>query len=110
MSETTSPPGSLPGSPPAPNARRPSADRLKEIIITLLAPLFLWTCGGDPNFARLAAIEALNEFGITSYRGLITAARIVAFELAALSSLSMSMDDDIPPALALRLRGNANSL
>jgi hypothetical protein len=93
-----------------PGVYRPSTNFLKSIVIALLARLFLWSCDGDPALARLAAAEALNEFGITGYRGLIIAARIIAFELAALSSLSLSMADDMPPALALRLRGNANSL
>ena len=37
-------------------------------------------------------------------------AKIIAFELAALSSLSLPMGDDISPSLATHLRANANSL
>src|SRR3954447_17195407 len=101
MSETTR--------SPATNPCRQSADYLKTIIVTFLTPMFLWSCGGDADLARLAAIETLDEFGIIGHRGLITAAKIIAYELAALSSLSLSMADDIPPALALHLRSNANS-
>jgi hypothetical protein len=100
MSETSS---------PATRSRRQS-DWLKTIIVTFLAPMFLWACEGDVDLARIAAAETLDEFGILDHRGMITAARIIAYELAALSSLSQSMEDDIPPALALRLRSNANSL
>src|SRR3954447_26048573 len=95
---------------PGTGSRRRTADYLKDIIVAFLTPMFLWSCDSDPGLARLAAAETLNEFGITGHRGLITAARIIAFELAALRSLSLSMADDIPPTLALRLRGNANSL
>jgi len=95
---------------PGTGSRRRTADYLKDIIVAFLTPMFLWSCDGDPGLARLAAAETLDEFGITGHRGLITAARIIAFELAAISSLSLSMADDIPPTLALRLRGNANSL
>jgi hypothetical protein len=95
---------------PATGPRRQSAACLKTIIITFLTPMFLWSCGGDADLARVAAIETLDEFGIIGHRGLITAAKIIAYELATLSSLGLSMADDIPPALALRLRSNANSL
>ena len=91
------------------SCRQPT-DYLKTISMTFLTPMLLWSCNGDADLARLAAIETLDEFGILGHRGLITAARIIVYELAALSSLSLSMADDIPPALALRLRGNANSL
>src|ERR1700761_6954710 len=96
---------------PSPRAgSRLQSDDLNTIIVTFLAPMFLWSCDGDVDLARLAATETLDEFGILGHRGLITAARIIAYELAALSSLSQSMADDIPPTLALRLRGNANSV
>src|ERR1700760_4024155 len=100
---------SKPTPAPATGSRRQSG-YLKTIIITFLTPMFLWSCDGDVDLARLAATETLDEFDIIGHRGLIIAARIIAYELAALSSLSLSMADDISPALALRLRGNANSL
>jgi hypothetical protein len=70
--------------------------------------MFLWI--GDITLARAAAIETLNAYRITSHRSLITAAKIIAFELAALGSLSQSMAEDISIPLALRLRANANSM
>jgi hypothetical protein len=83
---------------------------LFNVIVALLAPMFLWSTGGDVALARRAAIETLDAYGITGRRSLIAAAKVIAFELAALSSLSQSMSDDISVSMALRLRGNANSM
>jgi hypothetical protein len=83
---------------------------LLNAVITLLAPMFLWTTGGDVAFARLAAMETLEAYHATGPRSLITATKIIAFELAALWSLSQSMSDDISLSMTLRLRGNANSM
>jgi hypothetical protein len=83
---------------------------LANLIIALLAPMFLWSCKGDVLLARRAAAETLGAYCATDHLTLIRAAKIVAFDLATLSSLSLSMFDDTPAALALRLRGNANSL
>nr|WP_294525480.1 hypothetical protein [uncultured Rhodopila sp.] len=87
-----------------------SACLLANLIIALLAPMFLWSCKGDVLLARRAAAETLGAYCATDNLTLIRAAKIVAFDLATLSSLSLSMFDDTPTTLALRLRGNANSL
>ncbi len=72
--------------------------------------MFLWSTGGDVAYARLAAMETLEAYRATGPRSLITATKIIAFELAALWSLSQSMSDEISLSLALRLRGNASSM
>src|SRR5689334_19131933 len=102
MSDTAAP---APASADLPD---PSADPLMMIVIAFLAPMFLWV--GDIALARAAAFETLNAYRITSHRSLITAAKVIAFELAALCSLSQSMAEDVSIPLALRLRSNANSM
>jgi hypothetical protein len=88
---------------------RTPAEVLLNLVITLLAPLFISAANGDIAFARLAAAETINDYRAQTQADLITVAQIVAFGLTALASLSQSMEDDIPLALALRLRGNANA-
>jgi hypothetical protein len=89
--------------PPRPNL-------LIELILVLLTPMFLCVSDGDIPRARQAAAQTLNAYGAHSLLGVVLAAKIIAYELAALASLSQSMADDISPQLALRFRGNANSL
>nr|WP_294525523.1 hypothetical protein [uncultured Rhodopila sp.] len=83
---------------------------LLNAVLSLLAPMFLWSTGGDIVFARLAAIETLEAYRATGPRSLITATKIIAFELAALWSLSQSMSEDVSLSMTVRLRGNANSM
>ena len=83
---------------------------LLNAVIALLAPMFLWSTGGDVACARLAAMDTLAAYRATGPRSLITATTIIAFELAALWSLSQSMSDEISLSMTLRLRGNANSM
>jgi hypothetical protein len=87
-----------------------SPNLLLNVVVAFLAPMFLWSTGGNVTFAQLAAIETLDAYRATGPFSLITAARIIAFELAALSSLSQSMAEDLSLSMVLRLRGNANSM
>ena len=79
-------------------------------MVAFLAPMFLWSTGGNLSLAQLAAIETLDAYRATGHRSLVTAAKIIAFDLAALSSLSQSMSEDLSVSMTLRLRGNANSM
>lgn len=88
----------------------PGLSVLLNAAIALLAPMFLWSTGGDIAFARLAAMEALEAYRATGPRSLICATKVIAFDLAALWSLSQSMSDEISLSMALRLRGNAGSM
>ncbi|PPQ29641.1 hypothetical protein, partial [Rhodopila globiformis] len=92
----------------APTSADPPADPLTTVVIAFLAPMFLWA--GDLALARAAAIETLAAYSVASHRSLIAAAKVIAFDLATLCSLSQSMAEDIAVVLALRLRGNANSM
>ncbi len=86
------------------------ANNLANLILALLAPMFLWSTAGDIRLAYSAAAETVNEFRIANRLSLFTVAKIIAFDIATLSSLSLSMYEDVSMLLALRLRGNANSL
>jgi hypothetical protein len=86
------------------------ADILMNLIVALLAPMFLSVTGGDLAYARMAAIGTVNAYRIRSHADLIAIAQIIAFGLAALGSLSQSMADDVSLAMSLRLRANANAL
>jgi hypothetical protein len=82
---------------------------LMDLIIALLAPMFLGISNGDVNLARMAAVETVNAYQARNHADLVAIAQIVAFGLAALGSLSLSMADEISLVMTLRLRGNANA-
>jgi hypothetical protein len=85
------------------------ADILMNFIVTVLAPMFLTASGGDIGFASMAVLETVNSYRVRNLGDLIAVAQIVAYGLAALGSLSLSMDDGIALPMLLRLRGNANA-
>ena len=81
-----------------------------NLIVTLLAPMFLGVTAGDVALARMAAQETVSTYRTRDFADLVAVAQVIAFGLAALGSLSLSMADDISPSMTLRLRGNANAL
>jgi hypothetical protein len=83
---------------------------LMNLIVALLAPMFLGVTAGDVGMARMAAIETIDAYQARNLADLIAVAQIIAYGLAALGSLSLSMADDISLSMTLRLRGNAVSL
>jgi hypothetical protein len=103
MTETTTTSG------PASVPRLHPADMLLQLIVFLLAPMFLCVSDGDIALARYAALETINAYRARNHAELIMIAQIVAFGLAALGSLSLSMLDDASLPTVLRLRGNANA-
>jgi hypothetical protein len=94
---------------PETNTLHPSGI-LMALITALLAPMFLGVAAGDIGLARMAAAETINAYRARDHADLIAIAQIVACGLAALGSLSLSMEDDISLSMTLRLRGNANAL
>jgi len=82
---------------------------LMSLVISLLTPMFLGIAGGNVPLARAAAIETVNGYRAANSVSLIAVVQIIAFGLAAVGSLSLSMDDNVPMKMALRLRGNANA-
>jgi hypothetical protein len=95
---------------PSQDAAHYPSDILLNLIVALLAPIFLEASDGDVTFARLAAIETLSAYRARSRADLIAIAQIVACGLAALGSLSLSMADGISLSMTLRLRSNAVAL
>lgn len=91
-----------------PIALTPS-DVLITLISSLLAPMFLVASNGDVALARLAALQTMDAYRVQHQADVIAVAQILAFGLAALGSLSLSMADDISMPMMLRLRGNANA-
>lgn len=83
---------------------------LMNLIVALLAPMFLGVSAGNSGLARSAAIATINGYRTRNHADLIAVAQIIAFGLAALGSLSLSMADDVSLSMTLRLRGNANAL
>jgi hypothetical protein len=82
---------------------------LLNLIVTLLAPMFLGLTAGDIGLARMAALETVNAYRARDHADLIAIGQIIGFGVAALTSLSLSMAGDISPSMVLRLRGNANA-
>jgi hypothetical protein len=95
-------------SEPAQNRLHP-AQVLINLIVTLLAPMFLAAAGGNFDLARMAAAETIEAYRAETEADLIAIAQIIGFGLAALGSLSLSMEDNLSPSMTLRLRGNANA-
>ncbi len=98
-----------PASPAPAGLLRPS-DFLMNLIVSILAPIFLGVTGGDVNLARMAAIQAVNTYRVRHCADLIAVALIVAYGLAALNSLSLSFGEEVSLSMVLRLRNNANAL
>jgi hypothetical protein len=80
---------------------------LVSLILAFLAPMFLTTAGGNITHARLAAAHTLESYRTRTDCDLILIAQIIAFGLAALDSLSLSMTDGLSFPMILRLRGSA---
>jgi hypothetical protein len=100
--QIAAPPGfAAPGDP---------AGILMRFIIACLTPMFLGVSGGDVAMARMAAEGTVAAYAARNQADLIVIAQIIAFGLAAIGSLSLSMADDLSIAMALRLRGNAIGL
>nr|WP_294501147.1 hypothetical protein [uncultured Rhodopila sp.] len=83
---------------------------LLSLIVALLAPLFIEAAGADIALARAAARETIAAYRAQNHASLIIVGRIIAFGLAALGSLSLSMADELTIAMIIRLRSNANAL
>ncbi len=85
-------------------------DVFMQILAAALTPFFLTATDGDTARARAAAIDTINAYAPSYPSDLLPIAQIIAFGLAALSSISLSTAENIPIPLILRLRGNAASL
>jgi hypothetical protein len=107
MTQTTS----LHEPEPSPQASpAPAIPTLLTLIVAILAPMFLGITAGDIGLARAVALETMNAHRTENRADLLAVAQIIAYGLAALGSLSLSMADDISLSMALRLRNNASAL
>lgn len=86
------------------------ASTVTSLIITHLTPIFLTAADGDPLQAQTAALETVNAYTARHPSDLFLIAESIALGLGVLSSISLSMTENIPINLILRLRGNAASL
>ena len=82
---------------------------LIDLVSGLLVPTFLAASNGDIQLAQLAAIQTMSAYHVQHQADTVTIAQILAFGLATLGSLSLSMDDTLSLSMVLRLRGNANA-
>jgi hypothetical protein len=81
-----------------------------NLIVSFLTSMFLTAAGGNVEHARIAAAASVNAYTARNPADLLPIAQLIAFTLVILDSLDRSMDDNLPIALVLRLRGNAVSL
>jgi hypothetical protein len=86
-----------------------TADILMHTVVTFLTPMFLATTGARDQ-ARTAAIETVRACLTPNPMDLLLIGQMIALGLATLSSVSLSMAENIPISLILRLRGSAVSL
>lgn len=97
--------------PPTTVTNQPSGGSfVMNLIVTLLAPIFLGIVGGDIGLARMAAVETLEDYRVRTQLDPIAVAQIVLNGLAALDSISRSMVDDLSLETVLRLRCNSIGL
>ncbi|MFO1024768.1 MAG: hypothetical protein U1E70_06270 [Acetobacteraceae bacterium] len=89
-----------------------ASDQLLAILVTFLTPLFLGEATGNHDLAtaRAAATEAVQSFRPRNAWELLTAVQAVAFAMAALGSIGLSLDDTLSASAVLRCRANANAL
>jgi hypothetical protein len=85
-------------------------DVFMQLIAAALTPIFSTATDSDQCRAQAAAIQTINAYGPNHPVDLLPIAQIIAFGLAALRSISLSMAENIPIPLVLRLRGSAASL
>ena len=90
-------------------AKLTPTDVLINLISSFLTPMFLMASNGDLRLAEMAALQTIDAYRVQHKADIMTVAQIVAFGLATLGSLGLSMNDDLSLSMILRLRGNANA-
>jgi hypothetical protein len=83
---------------------------LMNLIICFLTPMLLNATGGDRAQAEKTAIQTVNAYAASNLAELLLVGQSIALGIAMLSSVSLSMTENIPISLILRLRANAISL
>src|ERR1700733_6243616 len=83
---------------------------LMNLIVAFLTPMILTATGGELAQARETAIQTVNAYAARNPAELLLVGQSIALGIAMLSSVSLSMTENIPISLILRLRANAISL
>jgi hypothetical protein len=86
------------------------SDVLIDLVADLLAPMFLCAAGGDYRYARLAAMETVWSYKATTQADLLQVIQIVAYGLAAVRTLCVSMTEEVSVPELLRLNLSADRL
>lgn len=86
------------------------SDILIDLVAALLTPMFISATGGDLRYARLAALETVSSYRVTTQADLLQVVQIIAFSLAAIRTLCVSMAEDISIPTLLRLNLSADRL
>ena len=86
------------------------SDVLIDLVAALLTPMFLGTSRGDPRLARLAALETVHAYQVSTQADLVSVLQIVALGLAAAHAACLSMTPDLPLPQVMRLFGYADRL
>jgi hypothetical protein len=81
-----------------------------NLVIAFLTPMLLAAAGGDRDQAAAISVETINAYTARNSADLLLAGEAIALGLGVLSSMGLSMAENIPISLILRLRGNAASL
>jgi hypothetical protein len=85
-------------------------DLVRSALIAFLTPMLLATTGGDRVQARATAIQAANAYATRNPAELLLVGESIALGLAVIDSIGLSMAENIPISLIVRLRANAVSL
>jgi hypothetical protein len=93
-----------------PAAGTPPSDPLMEFILRHLTQFLLTGAITDPGLARRAATETIAVYQPAGPDQLITIAQIVAFALAAIDTIGLSLRPGLSTSMILKLRGSANAL
>jgi hypothetical protein len=81
-----------------------------NLVIAFLTPMLLAAAGGDRDQAAAMAVETVNAYNARNPADLLLAGEGIALGLGVLSSMGLSMAENIPINQILRLRTNAASL
>lgn len=85
------------------------AEILLNVLVTLLAPMFIAVCQGNVQAARLVAHATIRDYCAENNADLITVAKIIALGLATISALSLAMTEGIGLPMFVRLQSSANA-
>lgn len=81
-----------------------------QLLVNLLLPVFLSLSGNDMTLAYRAAAQTINSYRYYNLGEMISVVQIIALGMASTHSLGLSMRDDAPPSMVVRLQNTVNGL